>query len=299
MLSGAHGAGTRGGFGTATGTTLGPPLTEVFAAASATAIGASFLRDGFRGQHGYAAVEIGACTLAAEAGGQAWSARYTAALAWAAGEPTGTNTTDTGSTNWRGIAEAARTADLPRRPGTTEVRIADFTQPLFDADIDLDDGGSGMALEWRDLPAVSPAPPARIGSRRSVPEELGLLQDDREDRHGLVGGDRRRAKRTSARHPSARCRKPPVRRIRAGPGVGDSSDSHRAFPPFRRARAARTRARLPPRRGSRPTRRARPIRAVWRRGLRWCEVGRSSTPMALASPTNFRNRFPRCWMRTK
>ena len=148
-LAGRDGTGMRDGFGTVTGTTGGPPLTRTFAGASATVTGAEFRRYGFWGQYGWAAVEIGSGMLSAEAEGQTWTGSFTAAHAWAAGEPTGTNPAGTGSATWRGIAEAARTRDFRHLPGAAELRIADLSRPLIDVDIDLDDGGDGVALEWR------------------------------------------------------------------------------------------------------------------------------------------------------
>ena len=147
-LAGSDGSGTRGGFGTATGTMGGQPLTETFAESSATVTGALFTRYGFWGRYGYAAVEVGTGDLTAEADGQAWSGTFKAAHAWTAGEASGTNPAGTGSATWRGIAEAARTADFARLPGTAELRIADLARPRLDSDIDLDDG---VALEWRGM----------------------------------------------------------------------------------------------------------------------------------------------------
>ena len=147
-LSGSAGDGTRGGFATATGMTGGPPLTGTFLGASATVDEASFTRYGFWGVHGYAAVEVGAGALTAEAGGQEWSGTFRAAHAWTGGEPAGTNPAGAGSATWRGIAEAARTATFERLPGTAELRIADLARPLVDVDVDLDDGGDGVALRW-------------------------------------------------------------------------------------------------------------------------------------------------------
>ena len=130
LLFGTSGAGMRGGFGAAAGTTGGPPRTESFSGASAIVTGATFMRYGFWGDHGYGAVEIGAGALEAEDGGQEWSGRFRAAHAWTAGEPSATNPAGTGSAAWRGIAEAARTADFVRLMGTAELRIADLAQPL-------------------------------------------------------------------------------------------------------------------------------------------------------------------------
>lgn len=150
-LAGGDGTGMRAGFATVTGTTGGPPLTEIFSEASATVSEASFRRYGFWGEHGYAAVEIGTGALSASADGQRRSGTFLAAHAWAAGEPSGTNPAGTGSAIWRGIAEAARTRDFARLPGTAELRIADLSRPRLDVDVDLDDGGAGVALEWRGM----------------------------------------------------------------------------------------------------------------------------------------------------
>lgn len=147
-LSGADGAGMREGFGTVSGTTGGPPLTEAFSRASATVSGASFMRYGLWGAHGYAAVEIGAGELSAEAGGQQWSGRFKATHAWTGGEATGTNPAGTGNAVWHGIAEAARIADFAHLEGTAELRILDLSRPRVDVDIDLDDGAAGVPLRW-------------------------------------------------------------------------------------------------------------------------------------------------------
>lgn len=154
MLSGTDGADTRDGFGTITGLTAGQPLTEALSGASASVSGASFTRYGFWGEHGYAAVEVGAGMLSAERGGEQWSGRFMTAHAWAGGETSGTNPVGTGSAVWRGIAEATRTADFTHLPGTAELRIADLSRPRIDVDIDLDDGGDDVALRWT---GVAPA----------------------------------------------------------------------------------------------------------------------------------------------
>ena len=147
-LSDADGAGMRGGFGTLTGATGGPPLTEAFSGVSVTVSDVSFTRYGFWGAYGWAAVETGAGALSAALDGQRWTGSFDTAHAWAAGEPAGSNPAGAGSAVWRGIAEAARTADFARLPGTAELRIADLSRPRVDADIDLDDGAGGVALRW-------------------------------------------------------------------------------------------------------------------------------------------------------
>ena len=150
-FAGRGGGGMRGGFGTATGMTGGPPLTRAFAGGSAAVSEASFRRYGFWGERGHAAVEIGSGALSASAGGQQWSGTFEAAHAWAAGEPTGTSPAGTGGATWIGIAEAARTRDFAHLPGTVDLRIADLSRPLINVDIDLDDGDGGVALEWRGI----------------------------------------------------------------------------------------------------------------------------------------------------
>ena len=110
-LAGRDGTGMRDGFATATGTTGGPPLTRTFAGASATVTGAAFTRYGFWGKYGYAAVEIGTGGLSASAEGQTWTGSFTAAHAWAAGEPSGTNPAGTGSAAWRGMPLSAGAFD--------------------------------------------------------------------------------------------------------------------------------------------------------------------------------------------
>lgn len=143
-LSGDDGTGMRDGFGTVTGTTSGPALTEVFSGISATVSGASFTRYGFWAEHGFAAVTIGTGSLSVEASGQQWSGDFTTAHAWADGEVSGANPTGTGSATWRGLAEAVRITDFTHLPGSAELRIADLSRPRVDVDLDLD----GAALRW-------------------------------------------------------------------------------------------------------------------------------------------------------
>ncbi|MYE00013.1 MAG: hypothetical protein F4Y03_01865 [Alphaproteobacteria bacterium] len=147
-LAGSGGTRTRGGFGTVTGTTGGPPLKAVAGAASATVSGATFTRHGLWRAHGWAAVETGTGTLSATVDGQAWSGSFRTAHAWADGAASGTNPSGSGGATWRGVAEAADTATFARLPGTAEIRIADLSRPLVDVDVDLDDGGDGVALRW-------------------------------------------------------------------------------------------------------------------------------------------------------
>ncbi|MYA88235.1 MAG: hypothetical protein F4X97_07255 [Boseongicola sp. SB0662_bin_57] len=145
-MEGSDGTGTRDGLGTVTGTTGGPPLRAVVPGGSATVPEATFTRHGLWGVHGWAAVEIGAGDVSATVDGQAWNGSFRAAHAWTGGEATGTDPAGTGSATWRGVAEAADAATFARLQGDAELRIADLSQPLVD--VDLDDGGDGVALRW-------------------------------------------------------------------------------------------------------------------------------------------------------
>ena len=46
------------------------------------------------------------------------------------------------------VAEAADAATFAGLEGTAVLRIADLSRPLVDVDVDLDDGGAGVALRW-------------------------------------------------------------------------------------------------------------------------------------------------------
>ena len=81
-----------------------------------------------------------------------WSGPFQTAHAWAAGETTDTNPTGTGSATWRGIAEAASTADFQRLTGTANLTIADLSQLRLTAEIHLDKiDGSTAELRWPDI----------------------------------------------------------------------------------------------------------------------------------------------------
>lgn len=154
---GIEGTGTRGGFGTVTGTAGGPPLTETLSgvspAVSATVTGASFTRYGFWGEHGWAAVEVGEGSLSAGTAGERWRGDFEAAHAWAGGDASGSNPGGAGSTGsavWRGIAEAARTADFTRLMGTATVTVADLSRPRVGVVIDVPGHDIG-APGWADM----------------------------------------------------------------------------------------------------------------------------------------------------
>ncbi|KKZ11977.1 MAG: hypothetical protein TQ37_06165, partial [Candidatus Synechococcus spongiarum 15L] len=137
QLDGTEGTGTRDGFNTVAGSL---PDNSIFT------------RYGFWGQHGYAAVVLGEVSRQITDAGRTWSGPFQTAHAWAAGETTDTNPTGTGSATWRGIAEAASTADFQRLTGTANLRIPDLSQPRLTAEIDLDKSdGSTAELRWSDV----------------------------------------------------------------------------------------------------------------------------------------------------
>ena len=113
----------------------------------------AFTRYGFWGQHGYAAVVLGEeSSQQITDTERTWSGPFHTAHAWAAGETTDANPTGTGSASWRGIAEAASTADFQRLTGTANLTIPDLSQPRLTAAIDLDKtDGSTAALRWSDI----------------------------------------------------------------------------------------------------------------------------------------------------
>ena len=185
-LSGTEGTGMRDGFDTVAGTTGESQLTRTFTGISVTASGTSVMRYGFWGEHGHAAVEIGTGNLSVVESGQTWRGDFTSAHAVAGGEVAGTNPAGTGSATWLGIAEAARIANFTRLPGTAELRIADLSRPRIDVDIDLDDGGSGVALRWTGMTPnagsfSSTGGPGRIDGRFHGPgheEAWGVFDTD-------------------------------------------------------------------------------------------------------------------------
>ena len=147
LLSDDPGADVRDGFGTLSGSSPSPSVTEIISGAAVTSGAAAFTRYGFWAEHGYAAVEVGMGDLSALFDGQQWSGSFMTTHAWAAGETTGTNPVGTGSATWEGIAEAARTDTFDRLFGTAEVRIGNLSQPLVNVDIDLG-GGVNPPLMW-------------------------------------------------------------------------------------------------------------------------------------------------------
>ena len=160
------GSGTRDGFATVTGPVGVSGHTASFTGVSVTASDVSVLRYGFWAEYGHAAVEIGTGALSAVDGGRTWRGDFTMAHAVVGGEVSGTNPAGTGGATWRGIAEAVRIAGFERLPGTAELNIANLSQPRVDVAIDLDDGGSGVALRWTGMTPAAGSFSGRAGSGR-------------------------------------------------------------------------------------------------------------------------------------
>ena len=147
-FSGRDGTGTRDGFGTVTDMHLDSEIAGTFSGASTSVSDTVFTRYGFWGVYGYAATEIGTGRLSVTSEGVQYSGPYRSAHAWTGGVESGTNPAGAGSAVWRGIAEATRVRDFQHLPGSAELRIDNLSRPRIDADIELDDGGAGVALRW-------------------------------------------------------------------------------------------------------------------------------------------------------
>ncbi len=98
-------------------------------------------------QHGWAAVEIADGPWAGTEQGDPSTGNYRSAVAYVAGEASGSNPTGMGSATWTGIAEAASTETFRRHQGTATLTIADLSRPSVDVDI-LIAGSSIAAPAW-------------------------------------------------------------------------------------------------------------------------------------------------------
>lgn len=144
--------GSRGGFDTVTtkgtlDTTSGIQGVTITGTPSAFGYG-------FWGQYGFGAVEIAEGSFSGRSQGESFSGELSAAVAYVAGDTTGTNPRGMGSATWRGIADAASTRTFQRRQGTATVTIADLSQPRVGVDIDI----AGFAIgspSWSAMPLVN------------------------------------------------------------------------------------------------------------------------------------------------
>ena len=107
--------GTRGGFDTASARG-GFAVSETLDGVAVTAKPA-VTTWGFWGDHGFAALALGAGEVMAEIGGTAFEGTFSMAQVWALGDATGTNPVGTGSATWTGIAEASPTGTFERLQG--------------------------------------------------------------------------------------------------------------------------------------------------------------------------------------
>lgn len=141
--------GTRGGFDTAT-TSGAFAVQETLPGLTLTASpeAASY---GFWGEHGFAALALGAGALSGTIEGTAYGGDFSTAQAYAVGEATGTNPAGTGSATWTGIAEASPTGAAERLTGTATATVADLSRPRIGVAIDVPGHAIG-APGWADMP---------------------------------------------------------------------------------------------------------------------------------------------------
>ncbi|MCY4004819.1 MAG: hypothetical protein OXF33_14070 [Rhodospirillales bacterium] len=140
--------GSRDGFDTVTATDrfeIGEKIASFTITASASAT-----TYGFWGEHGFAALTLGAGPLSGEAEGAPFAGEFGIASAYAAGDASGSNPTGLGSAAWHGIAEAARKDAFERLRGTATVTIADLSRPRVGVTIDVPGHAIG-APGWTDM----------------------------------------------------------------------------------------------------------------------------------------------------
>ena len=116
------------------------------------AAGGAAVNYGFWAEHGFASVIIASASISAIAeDGEEVRADFTAALAYVAGDATGSNPPGMGSATWRGIAEAVETNTYRSRFGTATVTIPELSRPTVDVDITLAGRRIGSAA-WSGIP---------------------------------------------------------------------------------------------------------------------------------------------------
>lgn len=105
---------------------------------------------GFWGEYGIGTIEVLDGPLSGRVSGVSFSGNLRAAVAYVAGDASGTNPTGMGSATWSGIAEAASTRTFQRRQGTATVTIADLSRPRVGVDIDIAGFAIGSSA-WSDM----------------------------------------------------------------------------------------------------------------------------------------------------
>lgn len=109
---------------------------------------------GFWGEHGYAALELGAGPLTGDADGTAFTGEFAFARAYAAGDASGSNPGGAGSATWRGIVEASPAGAFERLQGTVTLTIADLARPRVGVSVDV----AGHDIDrpaWADVPLAT------------------------------------------------------------------------------------------------------------------------------------------------
>ena len=140
--------GSRGGFDTVT---LEDSFESVERLSDITVTAAMEVTSyGFWGEHGFAAVTVGAGPLSGRIGATPISGEFGFTSAYAVGDATGTNPAGMGSAAWRGIVEAASTDTFERHRGSVAVTIADLSRPRVGVAIDVL-GHSIGAPGWADM----------------------------------------------------------------------------------------------------------------------------------------------------
>ena len=145
---------TRGGFGTVvtrgvfeeTQTLPGLDLT--------VSVSSEVTSYGFWGDHGFAALSLGAGPVTAEIDGASFSGGFSTVQAYAAGDASGMNPSGPGGATWTGIVEASPTdptGGFERLTGTATVTIADLSRPRVGVAIDIPGHAVG-APGWSDMP---------------------------------------------------------------------------------------------------------------------------------------------------
>ena len=109
---------------------------------------------GFWGEHGYAALELGAGPLTGDADGTALTGEFAFARAYAAGAAAGSNPAGAGSASWSGIVEASPKASFERLTGSVTLTIADLARPRVGVSVDVPGHAIG-APGWADAPLAN------------------------------------------------------------------------------------------------------------------------------------------------
>ena len=128
--------GSRDGFDTVTGARGSFDVTDSVPGVTVTSA-PSVHRYGFWGEHGFAAVEIGAGPLSGRVDGIPFTGDIDIAVAYSLGNVNGLKPAGLGSASWTGIAEAVDTPTLRRHQGTATLTIPDLSRPRVSADIAL------------------------------------------------------------------------------------------------------------------------------------------------------------------